>query len=425
MLVVSACYAGVFLDELKTDTTAIITAADAAHSSFGCDDDRDLTWFGEAFLKDSLPASPSLEEAFTKGRGADRRAARRPQHEVHSNPQLYIGPLMRRKLAELPVAAPDRHSLTRAAVSTIPSMRKNRSAQRRRAGAAQPPAVAPLSVVILAAGEGKRMKSALPKVLQPLAGRPLLKHVIDTARAAHARCHSGGLRARRRCGARGTQRTSRCPGRCRPSAWAPDTRCAQAMPHIPDDHRVLVLYGDVPLISAGTLRELLALAGEQRLALLTMRTESPDGYGRIVRNARGLVQRIVEQSDASRRELAIRECNYRGAGVPGAAAAALAHALSNPDNAQGEYYLTDVIAMAVKEKIAVQPLLGAARPRSAGRQRQGAAGRAGGAVARSARRASCCSPASRSPIPRASTCAARSRTAATCSSTSTWCSRAR
>ena len=111
VLVVSACYAGVFVDELKTDTTAIITAADASHSSFGCDDDRDLTWFGEAFLKDSLPASASLEEAFKKAAALVTRREQ-AQHEVHSNPQLYIGPLMRRKLAELPVAAPDRHSLS-------------------------------------------------------------------------------------------------------------------------------------------------------------------------------------------------------------------------------------------------------------------------------------------------------------------------
>jgi hypothetical protein len=104
-VVVSACYAGVFLDELKSDTTAIITAADATHTSFGCDDDRDLTWFGEAFLKDSLTSSGSLEEAFHK---AAALVARREdaEHQGHSNPQLYVGPLMRRKLAELPPARP-------------------------------------------------------------------------------------------------------------------------------------------------------------------------------------------------------------------------------------------------------------------------------------------------------------------------------
>ena len=113
VLVVSACYAGVFLDELKSDTTAIITAADATHSSFGCEEDRDLTWFGEALLKDSLPGSASLEAAFHK---AATLIARREdsEHQTHSNPQLYVGPLMRRKLAELPGKKPDaeRHAYT-------------------------------------------------------------------------------------------------------------------------------------------------------------------------------------------------------------------------------------------------------------------------------------------------------------------------
>jgi hypothetical protein len=113
VLVVSACYAGVFIDELKNDNTAIITAADATHTSFGCDDDRELTWFGEAFLKDALPDSRSLEDAFHK---AAALVARREdeQHETHSNPQLYIGAAMRAKLAELPSAPPREagHSLT-------------------------------------------------------------------------------------------------------------------------------------------------------------------------------------------------------------------------------------------------------------------------------------------------------------------------
>jgi Peptidase C13 family len=100
VLVVSACYAGVFLEELKSDTSAIITAADAEHSSFGCQDDRELTWFGEAFLKDSLPGSASLEQAFHKAAGLIARREEQ-EHQIHSNPQLYVGPLMQRKLAEL------------------------------------------------------------------------------------------------------------------------------------------------------------------------------------------------------------------------------------------------------------------------------------------------------------------------------------
>ncbi|HEX4389656.1 MAG TPA: C13 family peptidase [Steroidobacteraceae bacterium] len=105
VIVVSACYAGVFIDELKSDTTAIITAADAGHSSFGCEDDRDLTWFGEAFLKDSLPGSASLEDAFHKSAALinEREEA---GHQVHSNPQLFVGPLMKKKLGELEMARP-------------------------------------------------------------------------------------------------------------------------------------------------------------------------------------------------------------------------------------------------------------------------------------------------------------------------------
>jgi hypothetical protein len=105
VVIVSACYAGVFIDALKSDTSAIVTAADAGHSSFGCQEDRELTWFGEAFLKDALPGSGSLEEAFDT---AAKLIARREQagHEVHSNPQLYIAPRMREKLRELHSDAP-------------------------------------------------------------------------------------------------------------------------------------------------------------------------------------------------------------------------------------------------------------------------------------------------------------------------------
>jgi hypothetical protein len=109
VVVVSACHSGVFVDALKSDTTAIITASDAAHDSFGCEDDRELTWFGEALLKDSLPGSASLEDAFHKAAGliAHREDA---EHQTHSNPQLYMGELMQKKLAELPPARPQRDS---------------------------------------------------------------------------------------------------------------------------------------------------------------------------------------------------------------------------------------------------------------------------------------------------------------------------
>jgi bifunctional UDP-N-acetylglucosamine pyrophosphorylase/glucosamine-1-phosphate N-acetyltransferase len=213
----------------------------------------------------------------------------------------------------------------------------------------------PVSIVILAAGEGKRMKSALPKALQPLAGRPLLQHVIDTARtldpeAIHIVYGHGGERVREALAHEQV-------------AWTPQAErlgtghaVRQAMPQIPDEHQVLVLYGDVPLISHATLTQLLELAGPHGLSLLTVQLEDPEGYGRIVRNSRGLVQKIVEQKDASRAQLAIHECNT---GVLVSPARQLRGWLAQlrSDNSQGEYYLTDVIATAVAERIPVRALV--------------------------------------------------------------------
>src|SRR6516162_9144020 len=176
---------------------------------------------------------------------------------------------------------------------------RRRPARERTARVAEPgKAASPLSIVILAAGEGKRMRSALPKVLQPLAGRPLLQHVIDTARtlapsAIHVVYGHGGEHVRAALAGA-------------PVSWKLQERqlgtghaVAQAMPQIPDDHRVLVLYGDVPLLSHDTLRQLIDLAGDGGVSVLTARFADPQGYGRIVRTPRGLVQRIVEQKDAS------------------------------------------------------------------------------------------------------------------------------
>ncbi len=113
VIIVSACYAGVFIDELRGDTTAVITAADAEHTSFGCEEDRKLTWFGEAFLQDALPASSGLEDAFHRATAliAQREDA---EHQTHSNPQLFMGELMRRKLAAIEAGKPgeERHSFT-------------------------------------------------------------------------------------------------------------------------------------------------------------------------------------------------------------------------------------------------------------------------------------------------------------------------
>src|SRR5579863_6778761 len=223
--------------------------------------------------------------------------------------------------------------------------------------AKKPPApasrrIASLSVVILAAGEGKRMKSALPKVLQPLAGRPLLKHVIETARelepaAIHVVHGHGGDAVRAALPDAPVVWTLQQP------RLGTGHALGQALPQIPDDHVVLVLYGDVPLISRATLAQLLAVRAAG-VALLTMRLADPAGYGRIVR-ARGAVRRIVEEADASAAQRAIRECNTGILAAPAKLLRRWLQALSN-DNAQREYYLTDVIARAVAERVPVTPL---------------------------------------------------------------------
>jgi len=213
----------------------------------------------------------------------------------------------------------------------------------------------PLSIVILAAGEGKRMRSALPKVLQLLAGRPLLQHVIDTARtlapsAIHVVYGHEGERVRAALAHAPVSWTLQAQQRGTGHALL------QAMPQIPDDHRVLVLYGDVPLIGRETLLQLVQLAGAAGVSVLSARFEDPEGYGRIVRNARGLVQKIVEQKDATPRQLAIRECNTGVLVGPARRLRSWLGRLTSA-NSQGEYYLTDVIAMAVKGKVPVKALL--------------------------------------------------------------------
>jgi bifunctional UDP-N-acetylglucosamine pyrophosphorylase / glucosamine-1-phosphate N-acetyltransferase len=212
----------------------------------------------------------------------------------------------------------------------------------------------PLSVIILAAGEGKRMKSALPKVLQPLAARPLLAHVIDTARsleplAVHVVYGHGGERVREALAGEPVEWTLQA------QQLGTGHAVLQAISKVPDQHVALVLYGDVPLLARQSLRELVALAGHRQVGLLTMTPDDPTGYGRIVRDGQGRVQRIVEQKDASDEQRRIRECNT---GVIAAPAGLLKRWLASlkADNSQREYYLTDIIAMAVKEGVAVHPL---------------------------------------------------------------------
>ena len=212
-----------------------------------------------------------------------------------------------------------------------------------------------LAVVILAAGQGKRMKSALPKVLQPLAGQPLLRHVLNRARqlqpdSVHVVYGHGGEQVRAAIGDADLQWSLQA------EQLGTGHALMQAMPGIGDDSLVLVLYGDVPLIDPETLRRLIALASPKVMSLLTVMLDDPTGYGRIVRNTRGAILKIVEQKDANKAQLRIREGN---SGILAAPAKLLRRWLSRlgNSNAQGEYYLTDVIAMAVREKLKVAPLI--------------------------------------------------------------------
>lgn len=213
-----------------------------------------------------------------------------------------------------------------------------------------------MEVVILAAGQGKRMRSLLPKVLQPIAGQPMLAHVIGAARAldvsrvcvvyghggevVRERLHDAELLWARQEPQLGTGHAVQ-----------------QALPQLSDGQMALVLYGDVPLIGAPTLRRLQVAAGAERLALLTVELPDPTGYGRILRDAAGKVTRIVEEKDASPEQRCVCEVNT---GILVAPVARLRDwlGLIGNDNAQGEYYLTDIIGLAVAEGVdivTVQP----------------------------------------------------------------------
>lgn len=213
-----------------------------------------------------------------------------------------------------------------------------------------------LDIVILAAGQGTRMRSALPKVLHPVAGQSMLGHVIDTARglkpkAIHVVIGHGAEQVRERLAADDLNFVVQA------EQLGTGHAVAQALPALTAE-RVLILYGDVPLIEAATLERLLQKVGPQQLALLTVKLADPTGYGRIVRDGQGAVQAIVEHKDATPEQKLIAEGNTGILAVPGERLGDWLGRLSN-SNAQGEYYLTDVIAMAVCDGLVVsteQPL---------------------------------------------------------------------
>jgi bifunctional UDP-N-acetylglucosamine pyrophosphorylase/glucosamine-1-phosphate N-acetyltransferase len=203
-----------------------------------------------------------------------------------------------------------------------------------------------MNVVILAAGMGKRMQSALPKVLHPLAGKPLLAHVVDTARALSPSCvaivygHGGNavVDAFQQPDIHFAQQTPQL---------GTGHAVMQALPLLDDNAPTLILYGDVPLTTSTTLQRLVDLASTDKLGILTVTLTNPTGYGRIVRE-HGHITRIVEQKDATEAEKTISEVNTGIMVVPTPKLKQWLSTLSN-NNAQNEYYLTDIVARAVAD----------------------------------------------------------------------------
>jgi len=213
-----------------------------------------------------------------------------------------------------------------------------------------------MNVVILAAGMGKRMQSALPKVLHPLAGKPLLQHVIDTARSltpsklcviyGHGGAAVPEMIARQNNGDHADIATA-----LQEPQLGTGHAVMQAAPQLDDAVPTLILYGDVPLTTAASLQRLVDAAGADKLGILTVVQANPFGLGRIVREG-GQIRRIVEEKDASAEERAICEINSGIIVAPTRQLKQWLAALSN-NNAQGEYYLTDIVAQAVADGVAV------------------------------------------------------------------------
>ncbi|XOT95896.1 bifunctional UDP-N-acetylglucosamine diphosphorylase/glucosamine-1-phosphate N-acetyltransferase GlmU, partial [Alcaligenes pakistanensis] len=212
-----------------------------------------------------------------------------------------------------------------------------------------------LNIVILAAGMGKRMQSDLPKVLHPIAGKSMLAHVLDSARELEPEkvvvvVGHGAERIQQ------TFAQAELAFALQQPQYGTGHAVQQAVPDLvggdQEDDATLVLYGDVPLVQADTLRRLLEARG-QGVAVLTETLSDPTGYGRIIRGADGSVQRIVEHKDASDAERAVQEVNTGILVAPTAQLKDWLTRITN-DNAQGEYYLTDIIALAVADGVPVQ-----------------------------------------------------------------------
>ena len=213
----------------------------------------------------------------------------------------------------------------------------------------------PVDIVILAAGQGTRMNSSIPKVLHPIAGKPMLQHVIDAARefgevAINVVIGHGAEQVRERISGEGVH-------------WVLQSRqlgtghaVQQAVPNLRPESTVLVLYGDVPLVNVSTLKQLVMQVDDSNMALLTVELENPSGYGRILRNKNGAVEEIVEHKDANEKQRRIREVNTGIMAVNQRHLVRWLAELKN-DNAQNEYYLTDIVGFASRDGVTVNALI--------------------------------------------------------------------
>ncbi|WBA81851.1 bifunctional UDP-N-acetylglucosamine diphosphorylase/glucosamine-1-phosphate N-acetyltransferase GlmU [Endozoicomonas sp. GU-1] len=217
-------------------------------------------------------------------------------------------------------------------------------------------------IVILAAGQGSRMKSKLPKVLHRIAGKPMLEHVILSALHTQRKVGDGKIHV---VIGHGAEQVKQALGHydlnwvVQEEQLGTGHAVQQALPGCKGADVVLVLYGDVPLIHSSSLQSLLAASNGERLGLLTINLANPSGYGRIIRDGFGNIQAIVEDKDASPEQLAINEVNTGIMAIPGNKVSGWVNGLKN-ENAQHEFYLTDIVSMAVTEDtpvIHVQPQL--------------------------------------------------------------------
>ncbi|NRA24114.1 MAG: bifunctional N-acetylglucosamine-1-phosphate uridyltransferase/glucosamine-1-phosphate acetyltransferase, partial [Oleispira sp.] len=212
-----------------------------------------------------------------------------------------------------------------------------------------------IDVVVLAAGQGSRMKSQLPKVLHPIASKPMLAHVLDSAKAIQADAMHVVI-------GHGAEKVKTAFDNEENLTWAIQTEqkgtghaVMMALANLAAAGTTLILYGDVALIQPATLKELIELADDQQLGLLTVNMADSTGYGRIVRNSENKVTAIIEHKDANAEQLLIKEVNTGILAAPTAKLHQWLPTLSN-DNAQCEYYLTDIIDMAVANGLNVETL---------------------------------------------------------------------